>query len=221
MDNYIINSFIYTNTNSFNDIFFYVKRYFCSIDKKILNNKLKFLIKKFLLVEKNNSYFLTKNGNIILNDNIYYNSRIIRNFIKKYSKIYKTYELKEIRKEQKTLRKYLIETKKPICIICDKYLPLDLLETAHLKPRCILDNTELNDVNNVEFMCRYCHKLYDSGFITIRNSKLIVSKLLMGKNYDLTFNNNKIKAFNILNEPYFNFHYNYIFKDIHPNFKNL
>ena len=137
MDNYIIDSFIYTNTNSFNDIFLYVKRYFCSIDKKLLNNKLKFLIKKFFLVEKNNSYFLTKNGNIILNDNIYYNSRIIRNFIKKYSKIYKTYELKEIRKEQKTLRKYLIETKKQICIICDKYLPLDLLETAHLKPRCI------------------------------------------------------------------------------------
>jgi hypothetical protein len=32
--------------------------------------------------------------------------------------------------EQKQLRQYLITNKQPICIFCDKKLPLCLLETA-------------------------------------------------------------------------------------------
>ena len=87
-----------------------------------------------------------------------------------------------------------------ICIICNKYLPLELLETAHLKPRCLLNKYELEDKNIVEFMCRYCHKLYDSGFIGIKDSELKVSKSLIKKNYDLTFDTYKIEQFNNLND---------------------
>ena len=61
-------------------------------------------------------------------------------------------------------------------------------------------------------MCRYCHKLYDSGFIAINNGELKVSKLLIEKNYDLTFNNYIVEEFNDSNKDYFDFHYNYIFK---------
>jgi len=34
-----------------------------------------------------------------------------------------------------------------MCIICEKKLPLCLLETAHLKPRCLLNNNEKIDKN--------------------------------------------------------------------------
>lgn len=60
-------------------------------------------------------------------------------------------------------------------------------------------------------MCRYCHKLYDSGYISINNGKLIVSTKLTEFHYDLTFNNYKIDSYNNLNNVYFNFHYKYIF----------
>jgi hypothetical protein len=211
MDNIIINSFIYLNKVSFNHINLYLKRYYPLVDNTILRNEIKSLIRKSLLTEDKGFYFLTDKGNVVKDDNIYYNSKIIFNFIKKFSKNYKKYQLREIRKEQKSLRKYLIENKKKICIICNKYLPLELLETAHLKPRCLLNKYELEDKNIVEFMCRYCHKLYDSGFIGIKDSELKVSKSLIKKNYDLTFDTYKIEQFNNLNNIYFNFHYKYIF----------
>jgi len=154
---------------------------------------------------------LSKEGNVILNDHKYYYSKIIMNFYKKYSKNHKKYELKEIRKEQQLLRNYLIANKEHICIICDKNLPLCLLETAHLKPRCILNNNEKNDTNIVEFMCRYCHNLYDNGFLSIYKGLLHVSNLLI--QYDLHYNKDKvIHYYNLYNEKYFIFHYRYIYK---------
>jgi hypothetical protein len=212
MDNHIINSFIYNKTNLLNDIFLYLKRYYSILDINSVCKEIKYLIKNSLLIEKNRLYNLTEEGNVVKNDNIYYHSKIIFNFMKRYSNIYKKYQLKEIRHEQQFLRKYLIKNRNQICIICNKYLPLELLETAHLKPRYLLNKNELYDKNVVEFMCRYCHKLYDSGFIGIKNSELKVSKLLIKKNYDLTYNTHIIKQFNNLNNNYFEFHYTYIFK---------
>jgi hypothetical protein len=214
MDNHIINSFIYNNTNSFNDIFSYLKRYYPILDKILLQKEIKSLIRNLLLVEDNKVYCLTNEGHVVKNDNIYYHSKIIFNFMKRYSKSYKKYELREIRREQQSLRKHLIENKKQICIICCKYLPLDLLETAHLKPRCLLNKDELYDKHIVEFMCRYCHKLYDSGFLGVKKGELQISKLLIEKNYDLTFNNYAINEFNNLNKNYFDFHYTNIFKSV-------
>ena len=213
MDNHIINSFIYNKLNSFNDIFLYLKRYYSILDKNLVCKEIKSLIRNSLLLEDNKKYYLlTEEGIVVKNDNMYYHSKIIFNFMKQNSKIYKKYQLKEIRHEQNSLRKYLIKNRKQICIICNKYLPLELLETAHLKPRYLLNKNELYDKNVVEFMCRYCHKLYDSGFIGMKNSELKVSKLLIKNNYDLTFNNYIIEQFNNLNNNYFEFHYRYIFK---------
>jgi hypothetical protein len=156
-------------------------------------------------------YELTNEGNVILNDHIYYNSRIIIRFFRKYTKKQKIYVLKEIRLEQQKLRTYLINNKQHKCIMCNKHLPLCLLETAHLKPRCLLNSNEINDNNNVEFMCRYCHNLYDNGYLGLYNGLLHISSFI--DNYDLHYNKNTlIVYYNIQNKKYFNFHYNYIYK---------
>lgn len=41
------------------------------------------------------------------------------------------------RPEQKNLRKFLINNNKPVCLLCNKYMPYCALECAHLKPRSI------------------------------------------------------------------------------------
>ena len=94
--------------------------------------------------------------------------------------------------------------------MCDKKLPLCLLETAHLKPRCILNMNEIHDNNIVEFMCRYCHNLYDNGFLAVNNGLLEVSTII--NNYDLYYEHKQINCFNSNNKKYFMFHYNYIYK---------
>ena len=177
------------------------------IKQNILN-----LIKNNILFLYNNKYELSKEGKVILNDHKYYYSKIIITFYKKYknNKNNKKYSLKETREEQQELRNYLINTKQQICILCDKTLPLCLLETAHLKPRYILNCDEINDKNIVEFMCRYCHSLYDNGFLSVHNNILQVSTFIL--QYDLFYENKKIPCYNLQNEKYFIFHYNYIYK---------
>ena len=67
------------------------------------------------------------------------------------------------------------------------------------------------DKNVVEFMCRYCHNLYDNGFLAVYNGLLYVSTFI--DNYDLDYNKNKqITFYNLQNEKYFIFHYKYIYK---------
>ena len=85
------------------------------------------------------------------------------------------------------LESYLIANKQHRCILCDKELPLCLLETAHIKPRCILNNTEMNDINVVEFMCRYCHNLYDRGFLGVHKGILEQSSLLDLSKFDIKY----------------------------------
>ena len=211
MKDYIINSFILKDNNTLLDIYNYIKfRYDILVEINNIKTELTTLIKNNIIFF-NNIYKLTKEGNIILNDNIYYYSKIIINFFKKY-KNNKKYILREIRQEQQQLRNYLITNKKEICIICEKKMPLCLLETAHLKPRFILNNNEKNDKNIVEFMCRYCHTLYDNGFLAVYKGLLQISTFI--NQYDLHYNKNKkIPYYNLQNEIYFIFHYNYIYKN--------
>ena len=211
MNNYIINSFILQDKQSFNEIYDYIKfRYEKLIEINDIKKDLTSLIKNNIIFYHNKIYELTEEGNIVVNDHKYYYSRIIIRFYKKHNS-HKKYVLKEVRKEQQALRNFLIKNKQHICIICDKKLPLCLLETAHLKPRCILNNNEINDKNIVEFMCRYCHNLYDNGFLAVYNGILYVSTII--NNYDLHYNKNKqIIYYNSHNEKYFMFHYKYIYK---------
>ena len=152
MKDYIINSFILQDKNSLIDIYNYIKlRYDNLVEINDIKTELTKLIKNNIIFFHNKNYKLSNEGNVILNDNKYYYSKIIIKFYKKYSKNNIKYELREIRQEQKQLRTYLITNKTQMCIICEKKLPLCLLETAHLKPRCILNNNEKNDKNIVEF----------------------------------------------------------------------
>jgi hypothetical protein len=212
MKDYIINSFILQDKNTLIDIYNYIKfRYDNLVEINDIKRELTKLIKNNIIFFHNKIYILLEEGNVILNDHKYYYSKIIINFYKKYNKNHQKYELREIRREQQTLRNYLINNRQHMCIICDKKLPLCLLETAHLKPRCILNNNEKNDKNIVEFMCRYCHNLYDNGFLAVYNGLLHVSTCLT--QYDLHYNKNKlIPYYNLQNETYFIFHYNYIYK---------
>ena len=208
MKDYIINSFILQDNNTLIDIYNYIKiRYDKSVEINDIKTELIKLTKNNIIFLHNINYKLSKEGNVILNDHKYYYSKKIIKFYQKYKKHHITYELREIRQEQQRLRNYLISNKKQLCIICEKKLPLCLLETAHLKPRCILNNIEKNDNNIVEFMCRYCHNLYDNGFLAVYKGLLQVSTII--NQYDLQYNKNKqIPYYNLQNETYFMFHYN-------------
>ena len=210
MKDYIINYFIINYKISLNLIFEYINlRFDPSITLISIQKDLKYLVKnKTLYVDNSQKYLLTEKGMLILNDHKYFYATIIVRFYKKY-KNFKKYSLKEIRTEQLLLRTYLINNKEHKCILCFKKLPLCLLETAHLKPRCLLKNNEKYDKNIVEFMCRYCHTLYDNGLLTINKGMLIKSEIL--KNYDLIYENNIINSYNNLNAFFFNYHYNNIF----------
>ena len=124
-------------------------------------------------------------------------------------KICKNYSIKT-RPEQQSLRKYLLRNKKHQCILCDKYLPLCLLETAHIKPRQYTNNIEKKDKNIVCIMCRYCHSLYDNGYLGVNDGKLKVNSNI--KQYPcLIYEENKvIDEYNNNNMKYFLFHYNTI-----------
>lgn len=213
MNNNIIKIFIHNKSNTFNFMLSFIKKNDDTMDKITLNKDIKFLIRKKILKQNNKYYDLTDEGLAIMNNNKYYYSRIICDFIFKYSIVHKKYELKRSRDNQQKLRKYLIDNKNNICVICNKKLPLCLLETAHIKPYCILKKTEILDNNIVEFMCRYCHKLYDSGYIGIDKGNLKISSSLINGLYDLTYKHNvKIKSYNCDNKTYFDFHQKYIFK---------
>ena len=117
------------------------------------------------------------------------------------------------KKEQDQLRSHLIKNKPHNCIICNKHLPLFLLETAHIKPRSIIQESERLNKNNIEFMCRYCHTLYDNGFLGVYNGLLKLSTNLIKNKYDLNYEYNKIiRSYNLENKEYFDYHFDYIYK---------
>ena len=53
------------------------------------------------------------------------------------------------------------------CSMCLNRLPCELLDMAHLKRRSILTSVELKNMENVQFMCKMCHSIYDHGYVSI------------------------------------------------------
>ncbi len=208
MENAIILSFNFYNNPSFDDIFKYCNR-FKYYSKKLVKKYIKKLVKNNILI---NNYILTDDGKYILNQlNIFY-KRIIVNFYKKYKiKSDKKYALKEIRLEQQQLRNYLISNCPNICSFCGKKLPYFLLETAHIKPRCLLNYGDKNNYNNVILLCRLCHVIFDRGYISIYNNKLLVSDKLNISEYDLPLYTKKT-SFIKEQKTFFDFHYKFIYK---------
>jgi hypothetical protein len=183
---------MFTNNNSKTDqlsiflFLFFVKN--SKIESKI-NFIFRFLIDHY---KKMNFIFTHVKNNIKIGNNLHFSSSVLVS--------------------QNRLREFLIKNKNHECIICDKRLPLCLLEAAHLKPLSILSKREENNYNIVEFMCRYCHTLYDRGLIGVNNSVLEKSDKLNLTNYDLVIEEKKIiKAFNDINFEFFDYHYSKIY----------
>ncbi len=118
------------------------------------------------------------------------------------------------RPEMKKIRKIISKERLNKCIICNKIYPLCLLDCAHLKPRSIIKISERRNLDNIEFMCKCCHFLYDNGYISIKRGHLEVSDDIIDYNL-FDKNNEKIKiieAYNQCNKEYFDYHYKYIYR---------
>lgn len=207
MDNTIILTFNLFNNPSFNDIFNYCNR-FSDNSKKVIQKYINDFVKNNILTH---NYILTKEGKYILNQlNIYY-QRIIINSYRKYKiKSDKKYTLKEIRTEQQKLRNHLISNCSNICAFCEKKLPYFLLETAHIKPRCLLNYDEKHNYNNIIFLCRFCHVIFDKGYLGIYNNQLLISNKLNILDYDLPIYT-KNKDYKKEQQIFFDFHYKFIY----------
>jgi hypothetical protein len=90
------------------------------------------------------------------------------------------------RRIQTSLRNYLIKNNEYKCILCNIEYPIEILETAHLKPYSVSTDIERKDVNIVEFMCRNCHKFYDMGFIGVINGAIIKNREILKYEYNIT-----------------------------------
>ena len=220
MNDYIINSFIIKNINNFNNIFNYIITHSKKSTDISINNikkSLSYLIKTNIIIKDTSGFKLSEKGYYILETNIIYYKRIILRFFYKLrmKNIKKQFAVKEQRPEQKSLRDNLIKNKEHKCILCDKHFPIFLLEAAHLKPRCNLNNKELYDDNIAELMCLFCHKLYDEGILGVKNSILHVSSKLIS-DFDLSYLFNKvINTYNSKNAQFFDYHFKYIFKPLY------
>jgi hypothetical protein len=121
-----------------------------------------------------------------------------------------------LRSNQTVLREYLIKNKKHECILCDKKIPLDLLHAAHLKPYPLITEREKINRHVVEFMCLYCHNLYDRGFLGVNKGILEQSNFLDLSKFDIKYEKNKVvESYNSINHVFFDYHYEFIYKHKH------
>jgi predicted restriction endonuclease len=124
-----------------------------------------------------------------------------------------------LRPEYAKFRKYLV--KKYIheyggchCSMCLNRLPLELLDMAHLKPRYILNLDEIKNIENVQFLCKMCHSIYDRGYVSVNNVGIIESNNSI-KNYTLPILNQVGKIYSKYsnyNSQFLEWHYMNIFK---------
>ncbi len=115
------------------------------------------------------------------------------------------------RPEQKKLRTFLINKKEHECVICERKYPLCLLDAAHIKPRHIISSVERKNLDNIHFMCKCCHSLFDRGLVSIYNGKIHVKEEIRNFNFFENIDNCS-KVYNNQNSKYFDFHYHKIYK---------
>ena len=193
----------------------YIKLHFHdNIEPSRVEEVLRSLKKEKTLVCQDDIYCMTEKGAHIINahkrvfdDAVVVIIRVFRKYRNRRA-FRRTYRLKETRPEQSALRNHCITNRPPICVICYKRLPKCLLETAHLKPRGMLNATEIADANVAELMCRYCHTLYDAGMLGVLSGVLCVSPEFSEGGYDIEYTaGTVIDAFSGLNKQYFDYHY--------------
>jgi hypothetical protein len=83
------------------------------------------------------------------------------------------------RGEQNLLRRILLSnSKNSECELCGMNYPETFLVAAHIKKRAKCNNSERLDFQNIAMLaCIFgCDALYEKGFITVRDQKIIISK---------------------------------------------
>lgn len=119
------------------------------------------------------------------------------------------YHLK-VRMVQSEFRKNLLKKQKK-CLICDiEYEPL--LIASHIKPWSKCNSHERRDINNGLLLCPLHDKLFDKGYISFQDNKIIISKNIESLNL-LKSDINKKFNFNTKQLEYLNFHYDSVFKN--------
>ena len=106
------------------------------------------------------------------------------------------------------------------CGFCGREFPNNLLIAAHIKPRAKCTVGERNDFDHIGMpACLFgCDSLYEKGYISVRNGKVIVwdqiTELNTGaiKNVTKDLNGRDISRWNSKTSPYFNWHYQNIYK---------
>jgi predicted restriction endonuclease len=86
---------------------------------------------------------------------------------------------------------------------------------AHLKPRYVLSSIEKMNINNVEFMCKLCHSIYDRGFVGINESGIIEPSKIVNNYRNLSVVKQlgyTYSKYNPNNAIFLNWHYMNIFK---------
>ena len=81
------------------------------------------------------------------------------------------------RKEQAFLRRHLLEGKDyGKCFLCGEKLPVELLVTAHIKPRAKCSEKDRRDWENIVPMCILgCDALFERGHVAVVDDRLDVS----------------------------------------------
>lgn len=118
------------------------------------------------------------------------------------------------RPESASLRKQLLNKYRSNChcSLCMNAFPTELLDMAHLKPRrSIRCNIELKNINNVEFMCKLCHAMYDRGFIGINHSGRIETSTTISNLNVASMIGQMYSKYNKNNAAFLNWHYFNIF----------
>ena len=117
------------------------------------------------------------------------------------------------RTEQHILRKYLAHGQHELrCAICAESYPIDLIATAHIKPRRYCSDEEKRDVNVVMPACHLgCDKLFESGYVVVSDGIIHASKAEDSLTDDLRkilgrLHFKECTWFNDSNSKYFAFH---------------
>ena len=193
----------------------YIKLHFHdNIERPRVEEILRGLKKENTFICQDHVYSMTERGLYIINDHKHFfdiNVNIIIRIFKKYRDrcvFRRTYGLKETRPEQSALRNHCMTNRPHTCIICYKQLHECHLETAHLKPRGMLNAMEMADKHVAELMCRLCHPLYDAGMLGVLSGVLCVSSEYSEGGYDVKYTaGTVIEAYSESNKQYFDYHY--------------
>jgi hypothetical protein len=201
---------------NYREIINYCNRYsILKVDVKLYINKLR---SNNFIDYSNKKYNLNHNGHKYVRKSLDKHANVIINAFKRYllnrGESLKIRKIKR-RENQEKLRKHLLANNEHKCFFCGSKKPEFNLEAAHIKPYCRSSSDEVYDNNIVVLACLDCHRNYDKGLFTIKNSKLLCSDkyITVLSEYDVKKPKENFEL-NDAQKSYFNYHYNKIYDKI-------